>query len=456
MFKKLLYLYNDGHNPFPSGRGGLGYHLPQYPKVIHGEGLSDEESDEESKIFEDADPSTNKGKKIIIKKLIEEFEGKDIQPIETTTLKNITDVLKLEPKNLNSKKIEGIQETIDKVDELLKNTEPKPEPKIQDTNVYKDINEYNIDDITEKFYRMINEGFKTSNFTDEQKEKLLNYIITQKNDDYHKFQKNDIKRKTNNAFVDTNVDKQLIEIAMEELEIEPTINPEKQTVQEFDDEITTIKKENNLPNKGIAFEYKMINDEQKLLKDETETQSEFYDISTNQKFYKNGKPIMIPVDRESGNEHLLDNTLYDAYSTDCDIEFKYYPDSDECSVQLGKFTGNNYFIPYFIVVNKEIKLYNIWSTQIGTNGGWVNDTNYKDVYIMAQLDDGKYKFKINQSKYGDYIVPYEPENIEKRTTHDGKQLFKISKYDMINDNYFKPDTKRTGFRIIQKSRMKKI
>jgi hypothetical protein len=41
MLKKLLYLYNDGHNPFPKlGKGGLGYHLPQYPNVIHGNGLN--------------------------------------------------------------------------------------------------------------------------------------------------------------------------------------------------------------------------------------------------------------------------------------------------------------------------------------------------------------------------------------------------------------------------------
>ena len=40
MLKNLLYLYNDGHNPFPNmkGYGGLGYHLPQYRKVIHGSG----------------------------------------------------------------------------------------------------------------------------------------------------------------------------------------------------------------------------------------------------------------------------------------------------------------------------------------------------------------------------------------------------------------------------------
>jgi len=41
MLKKLLYLYNDGHNPFPKlGKGGLGYHLPQYRKRIFGDGFN--------------------------------------------------------------------------------------------------------------------------------------------------------------------------------------------------------------------------------------------------------------------------------------------------------------------------------------------------------------------------------------------------------------------------------
>ena len=35
--KKLLHLYNYGHNPFPTlGKGGLGYHLPQYHKRMIG------------------------------------------------------------------------------------------------------------------------------------------------------------------------------------------------------------------------------------------------------------------------------------------------------------------------------------------------------------------------------------------------------------------------------------
>ena len=40
MLKRLLYLYNDGHNPFPKlNSGGLGYHLPQYRKRMHGEAI---------------------------------------------------------------------------------------------------------------------------------------------------------------------------------------------------------------------------------------------------------------------------------------------------------------------------------------------------------------------------------------------------------------------------------
>jgi hypothetical protein len=64
MLKKLLYLYNDGHNPFPNmkGHGGLGYHLPQYRLVggmVHG-GVeehkgSDEEDEEDYEENEESD-----------------------------------------------------------------------------------------------------------------------------------------------------------------------------------------------------------------------------------------------------------------------------------------------------------------------------------------------------------------------------------------------------------------
>jgi hypothetical protein len=55
--KKLLHLYNYGHNPFPKlGRGGLGYHLPQYKikggKITIGEdGLINDDGDDENPFF---------------------------------------------------------------------------------------------------------------------------------------------------------------------------------------------------------------------------------------------------------------------------------------------------------------------------------------------------------------------------------------------------------------------
>ena len=47
MLKRLLYLYNDGHNPFPKlNSGGLGYHLPQYKKRMHGDGVYERDDGE--------------------------------------------------------------------------------------------------------------------------------------------------------------------------------------------------------------------------------------------------------------------------------------------------------------------------------------------------------------------------------------------------------------------------
>jgi hypothetical protein len=61
MLKKLLYLYNDGHNPFPQlGKGGLGYHLPQYKKRIHGEAIHEVINDDgEKQYIDDGDTNIN-------------------------------------------------------------------------------------------------------------------------------------------------------------------------------------------------------------------------------------------------------------------------------------------------------------------------------------------------------------------------------------------------------------
>jgi hypothetical protein len=55
MLRKLLYLYNDGHNPFPNmkGKGGLGYHLPQYE--LKGKGIDRYYTNDGDFLFEEDD-----------------------------------------------------------------------------------------------------------------------------------------------------------------------------------------------------------------------------------------------------------------------------------------------------------------------------------------------------------------------------------------------------------------
>ena len=60
MLKKLLYLYNDGHNPFPklgnnkiNGKGGLGYHLPN--KKLIGYGIDKHYDRDRNFLFEEDD-----------------------------------------------------------------------------------------------------------------------------------------------------------------------------------------------------------------------------------------------------------------------------------------------------------------------------------------------------------------------------------------------------------------
>jgi hypothetical protein len=124
MFKQLLYLYNDGHIPFQTGRGGLGYHLPQYPKVIHGTGKShrgfdnsdDEEEQPDIDIMDEVetnDVATNLSREI--KDMIEELD--EIER-SRTKLNKKDDTLDLKE----------VPEMIEKVQALLKKPKSKPEP----------------------------------------------------------------------------------------------------------------------------------------------------------------------------------------------------------------------------------------------------------------------------------------------------------------------------------------
>ena len=86
--KKLLHLYNIGHNPFPNigkgglgyhiGKGGLGYHLPQYRKTIHGCGRTGDKLNYESDSEEKEVVNGNKEEEEVVQKTQEELDAEEI------------------------------------------------------------------------------------------------------------------------------------------------------------------------------------------------------------------------------------------------------------------------------------------------------------------------------------------------------------------------------------------
>jgi len=432
MFKKLLYLYNDGHNPFPSGRGGLGYHLPQYPKVMHGEGGSHrglegsddedtihtneypdiEEENEDEKIIKDADPTTKEGKTVIIEQLIKEMKEIKIKKVEKID-------------------INEIHETIDNVEALLKKREPKPEPKKEpDTGIYKDINESSINEIKTNFYDMLKDGFKIYDFTDEQKEKLLNYIITQKNADYRIFQKN----KPKIAFVNKSVDKQLIEISMKELEIEPEVKQEEQEADILNKDFLEYYKNeytnHTWDNKGVAYEDYLLENKQDFLKEITETKDikPFTDASTSKSFYVDEDVTKGPI--MAYGRPLYEMSGIDLHNKDTALEIKYNIDLDHIEIQGAKLYGNEYRLPYYTKVNDEWKLYNIWMNEFNHGrGGWEYSKSNKKFNILGFINSGQYLYNFTNN-FNDFPC-IESEKKGKK----GETLYTIIKEEMISGNY---------------------
>ncbi len=140
MLKNLLYLYNDGHNPFPNmkGYGGLGYHLPEYRKVIHGDGIEETAENIKEGIKDIRQYKINSIINDIEKKLELKAEllsgaagGQPVSEVDkeiedkNVTLNNLLDKpgntpnLQLTPDEV----AEDIQTTIDNVDSLLPETD---------------------------------------------------------------------------------------------------------------------------------------------------------------------------------------------------------------------------------------------------------------------------------------------------------------------------------------------
>jgi len=401
MFKKLLYLYNDGHNPFPTGRGGLGYHLPQYPKLIHGGTLSDEESEEESEdeseILEDADPSTNEGRKIILKELIEELEGKDIKRVEDTTLKNITDVLKLEPKNLNIKKLKGIQKSIDKVDKLLTTPSPSPPPPhppppppiTTQNEVKEEIPQVKEKKKTQKEIKAEQKDIKSS----------IENILYEKG-----FKKNTENKKVSKSILDN-----LPNLTLDEF----NNNPDKYLNMYYNNKFEKIEKmeaikkavteehgQGETDTKGHAAEIVLLRDYQNDIKELTGSTDpdDIISLSSNSDGFKNDEGIVPTVRWFNPNtKHYEDKdishfSLFDADGKNASIDLKYYQ-TEDVDVQFSKINGNYENIPLYREINGQIKLYNVVNK---TTKKLINKHNDTDTYIVAKTPETIASWKLTK------------------------------------------------------------
>jgi hypothetical protein len=196
MLKKLLYLYNDGHNPFPHmGRGGLGYHLPGVPKVIHGEGgegggyesETDKRLEHTSEMIKLLISEINTHKTPEVKH--GDIDDEILMQKAEDVIEGIDERSKLKPKH---KKV--IEKSIENVSTLVTPETPVVNPEIQteDINpIYEPIYEYVMSwaGAGNNKRRMTSELKSSYDFTDEQIKNIIVYRSSEDKQGFHEWMK---------------------------------------------------------------------------------------------------------------------------------------------------------------------------------------------------------------------------------------------------------------------------
>jgi hypothetical protein len=505
MLKRLLYLYNDGHVPFPKlGKGGLGYHLPQYKKRMHGDGVYARENDANDIEYVDDMDSENvwfydiNGNKTLL--YDDDGDRLDIEPLQN---KIIHEDRYYDPNNdFGRKKLNDLQEynqyyddedgeeyiKRDYDDELLYDQLHHGFKDTELTSILKSLGYKNASkltkeekvftllepnkDIRTKIKKIISENKligKQSEYASEQKKhgkviedindvidrELRQYLVRNKTlllspKDIEKLREELLgKKMSGNISV---INSLQIKKVIDQFEL-GTYDEEKIQQNKFINEVDALKQTDSkkYPTRGEAYEELMMTRYKDELKGLTNEPTSQFTGSDQKSLYYNpdGTPIKFKTIRKD-QEVMVDmskNTLYDGGNKDTDIEFKYYPNDDVCDIQVGKFTGNGGETPYFHEVNGRWKLYNVYNNTVG----WVNEHNDKELYVHAQLDDGKYKLSITDLINIDPKFRLDPE------TKDGKELYRIDEsyiYELFDKS--KDIGHKYGWVSIRKDQMKKI
>ena len=387
MLKNLLYLYNDGHNPFPKlgkgglgyhipefklrGNGGLGYHLPEHRLVgralhyyKHSDGtteLIDDLNYEDPSIYTDGRPIPNitvpetKKEDDLYDEIIEREE-------EIKSKKNKSKQVEKE----GNKMIKEIEKYLDEIDEAIPKSVSKSVPEQSATSV---------SDI-EKIRERLSNRFKSKSILNKTIDALLTNYPYITFDEFIKDMDGYIKGTKKVISQETKLKK-------EERALTEAVNK-------------TFKKGND-ENKGTAFEKTMIDTDigngQDILKEFSKSDDDFV-LCADNPIYNNekGNPIMIKFKGDKVPLSMI--TLYDLSNKKSITDCKYYLDQDYTSIQLSKLEGSPSFTPCWVYNEKKDKytLHNIWCNE--TNS-WTEPDDKKEVNITSKLNDNNvYNFSI--------------------------------------------------------------
>lgn len=415
MLKNLLYLYNDGHNPFPKlGKGGLGYHLPQYKQTIKGGTLELDENGEPYKFDNlndnffvigpdgtvigtyNVDPTDN----FLELKLIKDDEV----TLSTTSSPNIESKVIPKPQT-NAKYIDDSNEFGEKYNYDLYVSDTPDDYKVSQVeprlNKYYDVMRFTNRELDEQIDKLIKRApvlfdsteYRKSNFknTEEKRNALINMqtlieaLSEVPTDAYDEIIEKHKKAKAEQEEIDAQ---------------EPELNEEEYSQLIFDmkEEVKQISR-NKKKGYGVAFEDYLIEPENNyILKDP----SVDFTSSLSSKF-----PILNQM--KSTGKLLKDYIVYDLYSLFTLYEIKNFgmdtqnfkalsyneilnSNSPFIEIQCSKFEGNYSFLPSFVSYNDgTFKLYNIKCKENDEYILPTNDKGGRDLKFVVLLKDGVYE-----------------------------------------------------------------
>jgi hypothetical protein len=432
--KNLLYLYNNGYRAFPQlGKGGLGYKPPF--KII-GDGLH---------IF--YNPETKEYDTIDDL----DYTDKDIYNINYGDIEHYNALIKRSENLLEEKERKEEEKKKQKEgDYLIEKTSNLLEEKeiIRKEEEERRKEEENIQTPTTDSDKMSIRKLLTSTYPSTKSVKIDSIIEkifkNHPNITYLEFQK-DMKKYIDEPYKE--VKKEIAKKAAAKRQENTAISA-----------VNERSKEGDVDNKGIAFEHVMINDNQKELKELSESKEDFTLASSNPIYYTNGNiDTPIKIDFHGERTPLYDIALFDISNPKSIIDLKYYPKQEYSSIQRTKLEGSRSFKPCYAFKDNKYILYNVWCEN--TNS-WVEKENYKEVSILSKLKGGNYNWSITNflnsmvDTNGKTNCPMKQVKINgKRTKYGTPDVNEILKKKGIK-TYKRPDNNNEWFDIPKKEMVK--